>query len=136
MLTKNIYYNCVRKLYLYYYYSFISSLNIDYNFFPTTKYTSSQIYLNALHFYFAYLFLNEQSVSKFGTYTFPKKLKTFTVLRSPHADKKSREQFHLIEYKYNFSFPIYLCTTNLFYLAIDTNSIGLKINCYNSIFRL
>ena len=136
MLTKNIYYNCVKKSYLYHYYSFISSLNIDTesHLCTTTTNTTLYIYLNALHFYFAYLLLSEQSILKFGTYTFPKKLKTFTVLRSPHVDKKSREQFHLIEYKYTFSFPIYLCTTNLFYMSIDTNSIGLKINCHNSIF--
>ncbi len=36
---------------------------------------------------------------KFSRYSFPVKIKKFTLLRSPHIDKKSREQFQIKYYK-------------------------------------
>ena len=35
----------------------------------------------------------------YWTYSFPTKKKIFTVLKSPHVNKKSREQFQLSSYK-------------------------------------
>lgn len=36
---------------------------------------------------------------KYSQFSFPRKIKKFTVLRSPHIDKKSREQFQIEYYK-------------------------------------
>ncbi len=41
-----------------------------------------------------YLLLNKKKTDSLVEINFPKKVKLFTVLRSPHIDKKSREQFH------------------------------------------
>jgi ribosomal protein S10 len=38
-------------------------------------------------------------LNKISSTSFPKKRKLFTVLRSPHIDKKSREQFQFVFYK-------------------------------------
>jgi small subunit ribosomal protein S10 len=43
--------------------------------------------------------LSSHSSLKFFHISFPQKQKRFTVLRSPHVDKKSREQFHLKTFK-------------------------------------
>ena len=40
-----------------------------------------------------------------GVATLPTSIKKFTVLRSPHSDKKSREQFELRTHKRVFQFP-------------------------------
>lgn len=41
----------------------------------------------------------ENKVKSLNMINLPKKRKLFTVLRSPHIDKKSREQFEFIHYK-------------------------------------
>ena len=38
-------------------------------------------------------------INKISFTSFPKKRKLFTVLRSPHIDKKSREQFQFVSHK-------------------------------------
>lgn len=38
-------------------------------------------------------------IANHHTISLPKKIKKFTVLRSPHIDKKSREQFEIRKYK-------------------------------------
>ena len=43
--------------------------------------------------------LSVHSSLHFFQISFPQKQKRFTVLRSPHVDKKSREQFHLPSFK-------------------------------------
>jgi small subunit ribosomal protein S10 len=43
--------------------------------------------------------LSSHSSLKFFSISFPQKQKRFTVLRSPHVDKKSREQFHIKSFK-------------------------------------
>ncbi len=48
------------------------------------------------------LLLNPYSKNRFenlNEISLPKKRKLFTVLRSPHIDKKSREQFEFMRYK-------------------------------------
>ena len=45
------------------------------------------------------LTLSPQSSLKFFRISFPQKQKRFTILRSPHVHKKSREQFHVKSYK-------------------------------------
>jgi len=45
---------------------------------------------------------NNDKINKISCISFPKKRKLFTVLRSPHIDKKSREQFQFVFHKLNF----------------------------------
>lgn len=44
---------------------------------------------------------------KFNSFIIPIKISTYTVLRSPHIDKRSREQFRLITYKRKIYFPFF-----------------------------
>lgn len=55
----------------------------------------------ALNFSSASLKLREKSSFKYGTniLSLPKKLQRFTVIRSPHIDKKGRDQFQLCTHK-------------------------------------
>lgn len=39
------------------------------------------------------------SIDKYSIISLPKKIKKFTVIRSPHIDKKSREQYEIRTYK-------------------------------------
>jgi ribosomal protein S10 len=57
-----------------------------------------QFYIN-LAVYFVKNFLYLLNVTNVTQVFLPKKLKKFTVLRSPHIDKKSREQFEIRTYK-------------------------------------
>lgn len=57
----------------------------------------SKLVQNAVHQILSSL--SPDSSLKFFQISFPQKQKRFTVLRSPHVDKKSREQFHLKSFK-------------------------------------
>jgi small subunit ribosomal protein S10 len=57
----------------------------------------SKLVQNAVHQILSSL--SSYSSLKFFHISFPQKQKRFTVLRSPHVDKKSREQFHLKSFK-------------------------------------
>ena len=57
----------------------------------------SKLVQNAVHQILSSL--SSHSSLKFFHVSFPQKQKRFTVLRSPHVDKKSREQFHLKSFK-------------------------------------
>jgi hypothetical protein len=52
---------------------------------------------------------------KFNSFIIPIKVSTYTVLRSPHIDKRSREQFRLIIYKRKIFFPFFF-SVNKFYI--------------------
>ena len=60
------------------------------------KFVTSTYYLYFLKFYIL-------NINKLGIVSFPKTKKLFTLLRSPHTDKKSREQFSLIVHSKGFS---------------------------------
>lgn len=45
----------------------------------------------------------------------PKKISRYTVLKSPHIDKRSREQFQLIQYKKLLKIPFFFISTNNFF---------------------
>lgn len=49
----------------------------------------------------------------------PSKQKMFTVLRSPHKDKKSREQFKINKIKKNFLYPSFLNNNLLFFNFVN-----------------
>lgn len=67
------------------------------------RYLSYYRYLVAYSLYFiTSSFFSRLST---GVASLPTKIKKFTVLRSPHSDKKSREQFELRTHKRVFRFP-------------------------------
>ena len=59
----------------------------------------------------------------------PEKKKKITVLRSPHIDKKSQEQFEIRNYKTNIIFNIKEFNTSLLFLQIlkNSNLFGVEI---------
>lgn len=71
-------------------------------------------------------FLNKNQI-KYKTN--PKKCKKITVLRSPHIDKKSREQFQLVTFKRTLSVSLSDKNTLFFIFEIlkDMKSVGVEI---------
>jgi len=70
-------------------------------------------------------------------YKIPVQIKKFTVLRSPHVNKKAREQFEIRTYTrviqvrtYNNNIMLKLIKSIFFKLP---HSIFIKINCQNSL---
>ena len=66
----------------------------------------------------ANIFLFYFSKNKLSNVFLPKKYKLYTLLRSPHIDKRSREQFHIIENKLALYAPILLNISNFSLLNI------------------
>lgn len=65
---------------------------------------------NNLNFLKLSIFSNlKYNLNKF---TIPKKYSLTTVLKSPHTDKRSREQFHIISYKANLKYPLFFSIYN------------------------
>ena len=62
-------------------------------------------------FFFTFFFLK-----RFGIASLPTSISKFTVLRSPHVDKKSREQFELRVHKRVLRFP-YIYSTFFTYMC-------------------
>nr|QGT76953.1 ribosomal protein S10 [Micractinium pusillum] len=62
----------------------------------------------------------------------PKKCQKITVLRSPHIDKKSREQFQIITHKRTFILKLADKNSVLLFLEILKNSkfIGVEIEIF------
>ena len=76
-------------------------------------------YIYKLLFNFYSLYLRFSMLFKFFKYNysiFPIKSSTFTVLRSPHIDKRSREQFKLVVYKKILHYPIFFNSFNFYIL--------------------
>lgn len=71
-------------------------------------------------------FLGIKEISKIEL---PEKKKKITVLRSPHIDKKSQEQFEIRNYKTNIIFKIKQVNTSLIFLEIlkNSNMFGVEI---------
>ena len=67
------------------------------------RYISYYRYLMTYSFYF--ITSSFFSILSTGVASLPTRIKKFTVLRSPHSDKKSREQFELRTHKRVFQFP-------------------------------
>lgn len=82
-------------------------------------------------FFLVYSTFLELSILKYSSTNVPKKYKTFTVLKSPHTDKKSREQFHLIEYKKILKYPTFLSLSNSFLLYNYSMHSGIKVSNNN-----
>lgn len=69
-----------------------------------------------------------------GVATLPTRIKRYTVLRSPHSDKKSREQFELRTHKRVFKFPS--CFSSYYnYTCFMQNSIFLCTYTQTSIIQ-
>ena len=58
----------------------------------------THLYSNCLKFFFLKSF-QEKKIFKIGIIFLPKKIKKYTLNRSPHVNKKSREQFETRIYK-------------------------------------
>lgn len=71
-------------------------------------------------------FLGITNISKIEL---PEKKKKITVLRSPHIDKKSQEQFEIRVYKTNIIFKIKQVNTCLLFIEIfkNSNMFGVEI---------
>lgn len=102
----------------------INYLSILYKIFKN-KYN----YLHINNFFIDYLIINNifnflKLIINNSFSSMPTKRKHITLLRSPHSDKKSREQFVINTYKKYMN--DYLCLSNLF---LDSNSISLPQTC-------
>ena len=116
--------------YLYFYLQFLST--------RSSKLIGRSIAHSSNQFFFSlypilsFLFSMNYRFTYFSFYNYgfsylPKKYKTFTVLRSPHIDKRSREQFHLIEYKCIVQIPIFLGVYDFYPFLFSNSKKGLKI---------
>lgn len=69
---------------------------------------------------------------KFTRYTrFPAKSSMITLLKSPHVDKKARDQYALIQFRYGvrlFKLPLQLYT---FFINSNISGIGIRVCCIN-----
>lgn len=73
-------------------------------------------------------------ISEVNNYRLPFKIKKYTLNRSPHIDKKSREQFKMVKYRhilniscFNLESVIVLIHTIKHSLMQELSGIGLKI---------
>jgi len=100
------------------FYFFLKSISIISSFVHVTNILSIlNSYKTFYSIYFLYIrFLKVNKSINFGLASLPKKISTFTVLRSPHIDKRSREQFRLTKYKKVLSFPIFFNSNNYYIL--------------------
>jgi ribosomal protein S10 len=92
------------------------------------SFSAVYLFMSIVNFYLLYSTFLELSSLKFGHFSAPKKYKTFTVLKSPHSDKKSREQFHLIAYKQKIKYPIFLSIGNSFLFYYYSIYPGIKFS--------
>jgi len=104
--------------YKYIIYFFIKSVSISSYYLHFSNMLSTlNSYKTFYSIYFLYIrFLKVNKSISFGLAFLPKKLSTFTVLRSPHIDKRSREQFRLTKYKKVLHFPIFFNSNNFYIL--------------------
>ena len=81
---------------------------------------------------FILFILNFLGIKQYSQVFVPNKIRKITVLRSPHIDKKSREQFQIKKYKQLISIPVNDPQLAILFLEILKNSqlhgIELEIN--------
>ena len=106
-----LYYNMFEHSFYIEYYTDINVLHINYFFFLYKMY----IFILYMWLY-SLKFLNFYSIS---TSSLPTKRKLLTVLRSPHKDKKSREQFKISKLKKNFIYPSFI--NNKYFFSFFSN---------------
>lgn len=118
-----------KTLYLNYKYHLYTSINIifyskllsNYNFFYF-------LYKVLIFVFFIWLYiLKYLNFYKLKTFSIPIKGKVYNVLRSPHADSKSREKFKLKKIKKIISFPSFI-GHNMFFFSFLNDSISVKHN--------
>jgi hypothetical protein len=96
------------------FYVFVKHATVIYIYLlPVTYYIMYASYYMFLIYYLFY-FITATLFNKLrnGVATLPTRIKRYTVLRSPHADKKSREQFELRIHKRVFSFNSFFSSYN------------------------
>jgi small subunit ribosomal protein S10 len=72
---------------------------------------------------------NDLEISQIKEISLPTKNKRFTVLRSPHVNKKSREQFEFVFHNKSYQIQIKnsIIVKRKFYNFIKRNSVGLQL---------
>lgn len=99
----------------------VFTLSLESFYLSYLKIFYTQFYYNCLNFLFLRN-LNEKNIFKIGIIFLPKKIKKYTLNRSPHVNKKSREQFETRIYKsYIYLKPLIPLTKNslvLFYFFL------------------
>lgn len=75
-----------------------------------------KLLLGIINIFLLSINIKKLSFKSTATSFLPKKYSLTTVLKSPHIDKRSREQFHLIEYKSLVVYPLFfsISKNNLF----------------------
>lgn len=71
-----------------------------------------QLILKINNLNFIKLLLNSNKKYNLSKFSLPKKYSLTTVLKSPHTDKRSREQFHIISYKSSLKYPLFYSIYN------------------------
>jgi hypothetical protein len=89
-----------------------------------------------LFFYLSYLLVSSYSFMFTNLVSLPTTNKLFTILRSPHTDKKSREQFNLSVYSKYFNDNIGLLSSfhNLSY-SLSFFSLFIRYSTFNSVIK-
>ena len=85
------------------------------------KINSFDIFSNSLALNIIYNLANILQIKNTKEFFLPKKIKKFTVIRSPHIDKKSREQFEMRRFKKLLILKIDNQNTTLLFLEILKN---------------
>ena len=65
-----------------------------------------KLVVNLVNLFLANINIKKLYINSMSTAFLPKKYSLTTVLKSPHIDKRSREQFHLVEYKSLITYPL------------------------------
>lgn len=93
--------------------------NFNFIFFKNKLLKASyNLFLKINNFNFVKIFIFYNNNFIFSNFCLPKKYSLFTLLKSPHTDKRSREQFHLISYKSTLKYPLFLSVYNSNFINI------------------
>jgi hypothetical protein len=90
-----------------------STLLVNVNYLMNILY---KLILKLNNLYFIKLLLIYNNKFNLSKFSLPKKYSLTTVLKSPHTDKRSREQFHIIHYKSSLRYPLFYSIYNNIFL--------------------
>jgi hypothetical protein len=138
LIKKNLINKNINKIYN-------TSYNIDYNYnnnyinkkeiIKNEKKDFNFLLISLVYFYFIYFFyffiLKFQIGLVIKNSKLPNKISKITLLRSPHIDKKSREQFEIIRHK-SITYLLNIFNNNIFNIIKNKNNNS-YIEFYNTI---
>ena len=130
IIIKNIYYNnyIFNNLNLYSFKNYINLNLYNLNSINILYYYNYFFYLYKTFIFINYIWLYSIKFLNFynlNISSLPTKKKIFTVLRSPHKDKKAREKFKINKIKKIISFPSFI-GNNLFFIDILNEAVSIK----------